>query len=495
MIDLSNPSPSATTTQRRSAHPLGQHADAPPTAISAPWARAAWAAAAPGFTIVPSDYTVTLYNYNPVTQVPRPRSSAGRLRQSAGPAARPGITLPADDYRVYMPNQLEPTGRHADHGHLRQPARRRFLGNQTSQASPDFPSIPSRCPSTRTCSPTAPIRMDDMSGDGVAGGAFMTGFTVVPYGNVVYARPDYVENPLVPSTLSNGSLAEPYPVLAPEGDPNTRADANPTHNPNLGLNNPAFFQPGNFNVAYDFSGDGKFEQSALYAASQLALQRPGRGRRRCRASRRATRSPAGDAGELRAAAPAGPTPRQQRQRVGPVRHHAGLQAGLDAQAAERVAVRAEPGQCPPSAGDRDRTRSSSPRTTTPAVGGATNNNPDTTPHAGDWGGIVFRNYDDAIAAPAGARFPVDGILVGPNGGAAVSGAQDAMSILNFANIRYGGGASRRARATSTARSPCTTRGRRSPTTTSPTAAGRAAPRRPSAPTSTRSARTTRPAAR
>ena len=36
-----------------------------------------------------------------------------------------------------------------------------------------------------------------MSGDGVAGGAFMTGFTVVPYGNVVFARPDYVENPLV----------------------------------------------------------------------------------------------------------------------------------------------------------------------------------------------------------------------------------------------------------------------------------------------------------
>ena len=61
-----------------------------------------------------------------------------------------------------------------------------------------------------------------MSGDGVAGGAFMAGFTVVPYGNIVYARPDYVENPLLPSTLSNGSLAKPYPVLAPEGDPNTR---------------------------------------------------------------------------------------------------------------------------------------------------------------------------------------------------------------------------------------------------------------------------------
>ncbi len=72
--------------------------------------------------------------------------------------------------------------------------------------------------------------MDDMSGDGVAGGAFMAAFTVVPYGNVIYARPDYVENPLVPGTLSTGTLANPYPVLAPEGDPNSPLAANPTNN-------------------------------------------------------------------------------------------------------------------------------------------------------------------------------------------------------------------------------------------------------------------------
>ncbi len=33
-----------------------------------------------------------------------------------------------------------------------------------------------------------------------------------------------------------------------------------------------------------------------------------------------------------------------------------------------------------------------------SIGGATNNNPDTNPHAGDWGGIVFRNYDQAAHA-------------------------------------------------------------------------------------------------
>ena len=78
-----------------------------------------------------------------------------------------------------------------------------------------------------------------MSGDGVAGGAFMAGFTVVNYGNVVFARPDYVENPLVPSTLSTGSLANPFPVLAPEGDPNSSLAANPNHNPTAGLEQPA----------------------------------------------------------------------------------------------------------------------------------------------------------------------------------------------------------------------------------------------------------------
>ncbi len=56
-----------------------------------------------------------------------------------------------------------------------------------------------------------------------------------------------------------------------------------------------------------------------------------------------------------------------------------------------------------------------------SIGGATNNNPDTHPYAGDWGGIVFRNYDEQIAAQQ-VKFPVDGMLVGPNGAAAVSGA-------------------------------------------------------------------------
>ncbi len=47
------------------------------------------------------------------------------------------------------------------------------------------------------------------------------------------------------------------------------------------------------------------------------------------------------------------------------------------------------------------------------------------PFAGDWGGIVFRNYDETNAATSERHSRSDGILVGPNGGAAVSGASDA----------------------------------------------------------------------
>ncbi len=61
----------------------------------------------------------------------------------------------------------------------------------------------------------------------------------------------------------------------------------------------------------------------------------------------------------------------------------------------------------------------------------------TAPRGGDWGGIVFRNYDEATNS---AQFPVDGTLQGPNGQAAVSGSSDVESFLNDAQVRYAGGA-------------------------------------------------------
>ena len=72
-----------------------------------------------------------------------------------------------------------------------------------------------------------------------------------------------------------------------------------------------------------------------------------------------------------------------------------------------------------------------------AVGGDTNHDgSNTTPAAGDWGGIVLRNFDQATNPSQ--TFPVDGTLQGI-GGPAISGADDAMSIFNFANVSYAGG--------------------------------------------------------
>ena len=198
------------------------------------------------------------------------------------------------------------------------------------------------------------------------------------------------------------------PVLAPEGDPNSSLAANPTHNPNLGLNNPNFFNPGALPSPnpYDFSGDGLYEQSALYAASQLTYARQyptswRSGHRRCLAGH----SPAQPghwrhhAGRLRASG----TRRQQRrrdqrQRLGAVQHDPGLRG------------RARPSSCrtplstcktrevlfrptaPPAI------RSTSRRTTTPRSAAPPTTTPTPIRIAGDWGGIVFRNYDQAAHA-------------------------------------------------------------------------------------------------
>ena len=359
----------------------------------------------------------------------------------------PGTTLGADDYRIYMPNQLDTAGNDTRifdiYGNQFDGE---FLGNQTSQASPDFPHTPNgvTIPEYEDQLSDGTFRMDDMSGDAVPGGAFTTGFTVVPYGNVVFARPDYVENPLLPSTLSNGSLANPYPVLAPEGNPAT-APLNPTHNPNGGLNSPTFFNQSNFNTEFDFSGDGKFEQSAFYAASQLAyngpvviVALPGL------PSRNPTTGAVTEASYVMES-PAGRGPAAGGSASVPYNTTLVFNAGTTLKLQNASLFVQNQGSALQSLGT-----TANPVTFTSyndaSVGGATNGNPDTTPHSGDWGGIVFRNYDEnASSGTAGGpsqlqAFPVDGTLVGPNGAPAISGAQDAMSILNYTDISYAGGA-------------------------------------------------------
>ncbi len=402
-----------------------------------------------GFTTL-SDYTVTLYNYNPVTQAST-AVVAGGTGNRLVLQLNPGDTLSADDYRVYIPNQLGPNGTPGTaitdiYGNQLDGEN---LGDQTAAASPDFPSLPNY----EDLQSSGVSRQDDMSGDGVAGGAFMAGFTVVNYGNVVYARPDYVENPLVPSTLSNGSLANPYPVLAPEGNPLT-APNNQNHNPNGGLNSTFFYQPGNFNQSFDFSGDGVYEQSALYAASQLTFPE--------------NASPLGVpqlGGPVVVVALPGIPQRNPLTGLvsqasfvlqAPAGNNSGVtngstsvpfnttlvfNAGATLKSQNAALFVENQGSALQALGT-----ATDPVTFTSyndaSIGGATNNNPDTSPFAGDWGGIVFRNYDDQSQTAQQTQFPVEptGNLVGLNGGAAASGASDVMSILNNADVRYAGGA-------------------------------------------------------
>ena len=438
VIDLSNPIPYGNYTPDvllvRSANSASSAADGDFGTLG----QGGLGASGTGFTIVPGT-AVTLYNYNITTGVSTAVTAGGSGNRLVLTLAA-GTTLPADYYRIYIPNQVDSAGNDTRifdiYGNQLDGE---FLGNQTSQNSPDFPNVPPTVtiPEYEDLQSDGTYRVNDMSGDGVAGGAFMTGFAVVPYGNIVYARPDYVENPLIPNTLSNGSLANPYPVLAPEGDPAT-APANPNHNPNGGLNDSSFFNQSNFNLKYDLSGDGKFEQSALYAASQLSyngpvvvVALPGL------PSRNPVTGLVTEASFVMEA-PAGSGPADGGSASVPFDTTLVFNAGTTLKLQNASLFVQNQGSALQTLGT-----ASNPVTFTSyndaAAGGATNNNPDTTPFAGDWGGIVFRNYDDAITSQQ-QQFPVDGTLVGANGGAAISGAQDAMSLLNFANIRYAGGA-------------------------------------------------------
>jgi large repetitive protein len=407
-----------------------------------------------GFNIL-GNTIVTLYNYNTLTQTWSPATAAGEsgtrlvLQLDSG-------TLAPDDYRIYIPNQLEPASA-GNPGGLDTRIYDIYgnqldgenLGNQTATPNvADFPDSPIFLPEYEDLQSDGSNRMDDMSGDGVAGGAFTSAFVVVPYGNVIYARADYVENPLVPATLSTGTLAQPYPVLAPEGDPSSSLADNPDNLPNMGLNNPAFFNPGALPSPnpYDFSGSSQqFEQSALYAAEELAYT----GEPAVVVAEPSLPQRDPTTGQVVQASfvlesPAGGSVVSNGSVSVPSNTILVFQAGSTLKLENASLYVQNQGSALQAEGT-----ATNPVTFTSyndaSVGGATNGNPDTTPHAGDWGGIVFRNYDQAAQTangqPAAPQLNAGlGTLTGPNGGLAVSGNQDAMSILNYATIRYAGGA-------------------------------------------------------
>ena len=241
-----------------------------------------------------------------------------------------------------------------------------------------------------------------MSGDGVAGGAFETSFVVVPSGGDpdLHERcgpdnqRDRQQHHLCPARLRgrsaacpprppNGSLAQPYPALAPEGDPNAASTAypgqlatyNPEHDPNGGLNSSQFFLSG-FNPAYDFSGTGRVR--AVGPLRRIATGLPGAGRGRGLAGHTAAQS------DHRPDHPADLQPSgagqfqhgHQCQRFGSLRHDAGLRGRVNTQAAERVALRAEPGQrLEVLGGSTPSTQVNFTSYNDASIGGASNGNP------------------------------------------------------------------------------------------------------------------------
>lgn len=340
-----------------------------------------------------------------------------------------GTTLPADSYRINIPNAVvggtdlrirDLFGNHVDG---------EFLGNPTPTGG------------WETLLPTGQYRRG-MTGDLVPGGALITSFIVAPIGNVLYVKPDYLDDPFLTSDDPDGSLERPFAALAPEALPNAANGGD--------LNSAANFGTG-FNRNLDLNGNGRFDRSAFFAASQLSSRgpvvivglpgSPGDPQNRTFVLQRPNQAditkptiPDGSA-----SVPYNTTLVFQPGSILKMRD-----ASLYIQN-QGSAIQLRGGPNPNQqvyitsylddsvGGDTNRDGAPGP------LGSGARPNP------GDFGGIVLRNFDDTSAGgrpipitpgPDEATRPqVDGrVQLG------ISGADDALSYFNFGQIRYGGGA-------------------------------------------------------
>jgi hypothetical protein len=336
---------------------------------------------------------------------------------------QPGTSLPSDTYRLFLPNVgtnriIDLFGNQLDG---------EFLGSERSDGTYE------------NLMPNGSYRAG-LSGDAVAGGAFTTGFSIVPNGNVIYARPDYLDDPNLAGDDPDGSLARPFPTLAPEAIAN-------------GLNNGDLNSATNFGTGFDPRLDrnqnGRFDRSALFAAQQRVQATGGQPAVVVALPGIQQRDPiTGTTTQATfvLAAPAGGTD--------PVANNASISipastvlsfaagSALKLQNASifvqnqgsgfqvRGGMNPEDQVLFTSYAD-DTVGGDSNRDGAPGSGG-------TVPNGGDWGGIIFRNYDQTGRSNL-LPFAVDGRLKAADGNDARSGADEAMTAINFARLRYAGG--------------------------------------------------------
>ena len=357
-----------------------------------------------------------------------------------------GLTLPADYYRVYLPN----SGQTAINDVYGNQLDGEFLGYHNANYK-----YVDQLPNGQTRGAGA-NELPDLSGDGSPGGAFMTGFVVVPNGNIIFTRADAIYNPLIPSQTPNGSATLPFPVLAPEAVPTAANGGN--------LNSP-INAGSNFNLAYDYSGDGQFEPSAFYAA-QLLVQQTGGPVVIIAEESIPTRDPSTGAilqkpFVLQAPSPSLSQPASDGSAAVPALTTLVFDAGSILKMQNAALLVQNQGSALQVLGNANLSVTVTSYKDS-SIGGVSNNNPTSVPSPGDYGGIVFRNFSQAALPGSNAArstlFPgqlpitgnpaTDDRLKGPFANStmansqvdAISGADDIMSYASFLTEKYAGGA-------------------------------------------------------
>ena len=300
----------------------------------------------------------------------------------------------------------------------------------------------------------------------------MTGFVVVPNGNIIYARPDYVDDPLLPSTDARRQPRQALPGPRARGQPGDRAgqphrrpQRRPEQPPRTSSTStrpttatatasstarpstrPSSSRPKGPVVVVALPGDPAARPDHRRGHAE-DLRPPGPGRLRTRRS----------------------TTAAPRSRSTPP----GLPAGLDPEAPERLALRPEPGQRAPGPGRRQPEPDRSPSPRTPTTRSAAT--PTATAATRRPRRRLGRHRLPQLQRPrrrdrtsAAATFPVDGILKGPNGDGGRSRAPTTRcrSSTSPTSATPAAPVPDDPAAPATTRSPCTTAGRRSPTRSS-----------------------------